>query len=112
MKSKNLYKQFLFRSNFLLKLSIICSSFKWHNYIQTMFKEGLNIKTPLLNFGVSINQNETDQHILALDHPSFWPATRNMLLFSSKKFHKVNFTRDLKNMIFLSLDRLIGFVLL
>lgn len=58
-----------------------------------MYKENLNLKTPLLNFGVSINQNKTDEHIIALDHPSFWPATRNMLLFSSPKFHKVYFIK-------------------
>ena len=54
-----------------------------------MYKEGLNIKAPLLNFGVSVNKNNTDENILAIDHPSFLPVTRNMLLFGTSKFLKV-----------------------
>ena len=54
-----------------------------------MYKEGLNQKLPLLNFGVSVNKNDTNKHILALDQPSFFPASRNMLLFGSPKFFKV-----------------------
>ena len=75
------------------------SSFKWYDYVQKMFKENLNIKIPLINFGVSINQNKPDEHILALDHPSFWPATRNMLLFSTSRFHKVDISGVAENFL-------------
>ena len=65
--------------------------------METMYKEGLNIKVPLINFGVSVNKNKSDEHILAIDHPSFWPATRNMLVYSKPKFHQVkNLTNVLK----------------
>ena len=56
-----------------------------------MYKEGLNIKAPLLNFGVSVNKNNTNENILAIDHPSFLPVTRNMLLFGTSKFLKVSY---------------------
>ena len=78
---------------------ILNSSFKWYDYVQKMFKENLNIKIPLINFGVSINQDKPDEHILALDHPSFWPATRNMLLFSTSRFHKVDFSGVSENFL-------------
>ena len=65
------------------------SSFKWYEYMAIMYKEGLNIKAPLLNFGVSVNKNNTNEYIMAIDHPSFLPVTRNMLLFGTSKFLKV-----------------------